>query len=90
MKKTLILLGLFIITFYSFGEKKKLMIIDNKTQEELIGVKITVDSITYYTDFDGIVEIDVSDKSTIKVEYPSYETKVLNKIETNIIKLFSK
>lgn len=89
MKKILSILLLFVIT-YSFGEKKNLMIIDSKTQEELIGVKITVDSVTYYTNLDGLVEINVSDKSTIKLEYPSYETKVLNKIDSNTIKLISK
>jgi hypothetical protein len=61
-------------------EKANFIVIDSNTKEELIGVKVTVDSTTQYTDFMGIVQFDIHETDTVTVEYPSYETtkKVVN------------
>jgi phosphatidate phosphatase APP1 len=51
-------------------------IVDNNTNETLVGVKITVnDSISTYTNLDGYFEINnISDTINMKIEYISYET----------------
>ena len=63
------------------------MVIDKKTQEELIGVKVIIDTTTYYTDFDGILHVDLPSKEhyDITVEYPAYHKKSFDDVDLDSI-----
>jgi hypothetical protein len=74
---------LFFLLSFAPNKEANIIIIDNKTKEELIGAKLTIDSTTYYTDFDGIIHLSLPSKESydINIEYPSYETKKLDDVE---------
>lgn len=91
MKKILFLIAFLTTTFTSFADKKTIIVVDEKTKEELIGVTVTVDDTKYYTDFDGILVVDIANDSVnIKIEYPSYETKTIKLTDSQVIEIKSK
>lgn len=90
MKKIVFLIALFLFSTQLYAKKRTIIVVDKKTQEELIAAKITVNDTTYYTDFNGVIVIDVPDNSNIIVEYPSYESKEVVVDESQVIELNSK
>ena len=85
-----LLLLLFMLILPIKDDVVTIMVVDEKTKEELIGVKITANGNSYYTDLDGIARIEISNTDSIKIEYPSYNT-TLKKIENSAtIELHSK
>lgn len=89
MRKFMFTTIFILMSFLTFAEKKTFIVVDKDTEEELIAAKIIVNNTTYYTDFDGLVVIDVEDSSSLKVTYPSYETKIIDS-KSQIVKLESK
>lgn len=52
----------------------KLLIVDSKTGENLVGAKVETNNNTYFTDLYGYVEIPQGEKVE-SISYISYETK---------------
>jgi hypothetical protein len=85
MKKYL-LIFITAFLFFSFNTKEKEatktvfgIAINDKTREELIGVKIKCGDKVYYSDLFGEFKFDAcSSDSILTVSYPSYETKTYN------------
>lgn len=90
MKKLILVTIFMLISLLTLAEKKTIIVVDKKTQEELIGAKVIVNDSTYYTDFDGVVIVDVTNDSNIKVVHPSYETKISKLSENQVIELLTK
>jgi hypothetical protein len=92
--KTLLFVLLSFFFSFNINKKSTIIVIDEKTREELIGVKVMVDTTTYYTDLSGIVVIDqpINDDCNIKLAYPSYNSKELKDVvlESMIITLKQK
>jgi hypothetical protein len=89
MKKILLLIFL-LTSIFAYAEKRTIIVVDKKTQEELIGVTVHINDTTYYTDFDGVLIVDMPEDTTkIKVEYPSYQTKEIKVSESQVIEMDS-
>lgn len=73
------------------------VVTDSNTGELLIGVAVTLDETTVYTDFEGKFEFNnvTSNEATVKLDLVSYNTKkatlksLKNKGTLNIVKLES-
>jgi hypothetical protein len=79
----ILLVFLFTLLFNAPQKQANFVVVDDKTKEEIIGAKVTVDTSVYYTDFDGIVHIELPAKNEydVTVEYPSYKTKKMEDID---------
>lgn len=85
-----LLLLLFMLILPIKDDVVTILVVDGKTKEELIGVKITANGNSYYTDLDGIATIEISNTDSIKIEYPSYNTTVKKIEDSTTIELHSK
>lgn len=83
------ILFILFMLFLPYMEKTNIVVVDSETKERLIGAKIITESNTYYTDFNGWVQIDVNKNDTIKVEYISYKTTIKVIEKSSIIELES-
>lgn len=91
MKKYLMIIAFVLASIISNAEKKTILVVDEKTKEELIGVSVVINDITYYTDFDGILTFDTPGDSTkVEIKYPSYKTKTIEVSDSQIVEMQSK
>src|SRR5690606_4151738 len=67
----------------------KIRVLDEKTEEPLIGANVEINGTFYITDIDGMVAFQGDFPIHIKVDYVSYETKsiVWDEAETEVFKI---
>ena len=95
--KKFILIFILTLFMFSFNSKKTKtvfgIVVNEKTQEELIGAKIKCGDSVYYSDLFGEFKFEACpDDSILTISYPSYETTKYNidKINSVLVELKSK
>lgn len=79
LSKSFVLCLILTLPSFLFSQNQpilKLVVIDEKTNEPLIGANLEINGSYYITDIDGLVTFTADFPIQIKVEYVSYETLV--------------